>query len=184
MRRRAVLGLLAVTTLAGCLEDDRAGRSTPTPTPTPVAFPAVASVEREIHETVNEHRQTNGLDTLAFDGELAAVARTHSRDMVERDFVGHEDPDGHGPADRVGDHCEAVGENIVVTYWDRPLEDGTRIRMVSALADDVLTSWLGSPSHRANIEDETYEREGIGVAIDTASHGIYVTQNLCDDRNQ
>ncbi len=184
MRRRAVLGLVAVTTLAGCLTDDRGGDSTSTPSPTPVTFPGVATVEREIHEAVNEHRRANGLDALAFDDELAAVARAHSRDMIDRDFVGHEDPDGDGPAERVGDLCEAVGENIVVTYWDRRLEDGTRIQTVSALADDVLTSWLGSPSHRANLEDKLYEREGIGVAIDTANHGIYVTQNLCDDRRQ
>lgn len=151
-------------------------------TPTPAdedTFPAVSDIERAIHDAVNAYRTERGLETLSSDSALVAIAREHSKDMHEREFFDHDNPDSEGPEHRVGDHCVAVGENLAINYWDRPFTDGSRHTSVEALADDVLDMWIESPGHRENLERAEFGRQGIGIYLDTDSNRVYVTQKLC-----
>ena len=55
-----------------------------------------------------------GCGALRFDSRLAAAARAHSADMVNRHYFAHESPDGSTPADRAAaaGYTDYGGENI------------------------------------------------------------------------
>jgi uncharacterized protein YkwD len=141
--------------------------------------------ERAITETINRERASRGLEPVEQDDAIAAVARNHSRDMIERGYYAHESPDGKTPYDRIEagqPSCHAVGENIAATWWQRPFEtdDGERGRhtTVTELANGLAEQWLNSQSHRRNMLDSRWERTGVGVAV--ADDGeVLVTQNFC-----
>jgi len=117
------------------------------PTSPSLADPEVASFAA----LVNEHRASVGCPTLAWNSAVAAVAQAHSEDMVARSFFSHTNPDGASPFDRLasaGIGYSSAAENIAFGYPS---------------ADAVLSGWLGSPGHRANIENCALTEHGIGL---------------------
>lgn len=133
----------------------------------------VEEVEFHIEEQTNEERTAAGLQPAEHDADLAAVAREHSRDMRDRGFVDHTNPDGEDPADRVaaaGFEC-LPGENI----YQAPR--GGLATSERALADHVVRSWLNSEGHRETLLRYRYDRQGVGVAV--GEDAVYVTQVFC-----
>lgn len=131
------------------------------------------AVEDHIETRTNEERLAAGVGAAVHDDELAAVARAHSRDMRDRGFVNHTNPDGEGPTARVRDaglDCYP-GENI----YQAPR--GALASSERALADHVVRAWLESAGHRRTLLDEDYTRQGVGVAI--GENAVYVTQVFC-----
>jgi uncharacterized protein YkwD len=115
--------------------------------PDPSADPLVASFA----EQVNAHRGSVGCPQLVWNPAVAAVAQEHSADMVDRDFFSHTNPDGASPFDRLteaGIVYSGAAENIAYGY---------------ATAEAVLAAWLGSPGHRANIENCALTEHGVGL---------------------
>ncbi|WP_254531565.1 CAP domain-containing protein [Natrinema gelatinilyticum] len=130
-----------------------------------------AQVEAAIHDEVNAVRAREGLDRIAFDEQVAQVARGHSRDMAENDFFSHVTPDGETVRDRFEDAglvCKSMAENILY----RP---ATADPVTAAKA--CVESWMGSSGHRRNILDERWDSEGLGVVVDEAGR-LYATQNF------
>ena len=130
-------------------------------------------VEAQLEERTNEERSAAGIGPLDDDPDLAAVARAHSRDMLDRGFVNHTDPDGDGPNDRAvaaGIECP-VGENI----YQAPR--GALATSERALADHVVRAWLDSPGHRETLLREGYSRQGAGVAV--GEEAVSVTVLYC-----
>jgi uncharacterized protein YkwD len=109
--------------------------------------------DREVASFVklmNAHRRSLGLSPLIWDSRLAAVAKAHSRDMLERDYFSHTTPEGHTTWDRLADRgvtYSRAGENIA---WGQ------------TTGREVLTGWLNSPHHRENIERGSYTHHGVG----------------------
>lgn len=131
------------------------------------------AVEDHIETRTNEERLAAGVGAVEHDGELAAVARAHSRDMRDRGFVNHTNPDGEGPTARVreaGLDCYPR-ENI----YQAPR--GALASSERALADHVVRAWLESAGHRRTLLDEGHTRQGVGVAI--GENAVYVTQVFC-----
>jgi len=89
-----------------------------------------------------------GAKPLRVDSTIVPVARAHSRDMWERSYFSHTNPDGETSADRMargGVKFLVAGENL-------------------ALAPTVETAHEGlmnSPGHRRNILDPQFSRIGI-----------------------
>jgi uncharacterized protein YkwD len=125
------------------------------------------ALERVIAEQINAERHAQGLTPLAISPELSEVARRYSRDMIERSFFAHRDPDGRQVPARVElagirDWAE-VGENIARNQgFDDPAEAAVR-------------DWMKSHVHRANILAARYNETGIGVWI-APDKTIYFTQ--------
>ena len=144
--------LLAFALVLGC-------GTGPTATPTAPGYPAdgssPASADPEVVSFVqqmNAHRQSLGLEPLLWYPGVAAVATAHSQDMIDRGFFSHTNPDGESPWDRLqaaGISYSAAGENIAYGY-------GT--------GSSVLSAWLGSPGHKANIEHAAFTHHGVGKA--------------------
>lgn len=54
--------------------------------------PGRDDLEREMLRLVNRERERRGLSRLSLDVALVRIARLHSLDMMESDFVGHVSP--------------------------------------------------------------------------------------------
>lgn len=141
------------------------------------------ALEELVVEAVNERRAADGLAAVEPDSGLAAVARNHSADMVEREYYAHESPEGAGPADRLeaaGVDCGAVGENIATTWYREPVETeaGTETYdSTEELAEGLLEQWERSRAHRANMLDPRWEVTGVGVETD--GDEVIATQLFC-----
>ncbi|MFB6207015.1 MAG: CAP domain-containing protein [Haloglomus sp.] len=130
-------------------------------------------VERLIAQEVNDRRTARGLEPLAYDRDLAAVAAYHSRDMHEREYFAHEGPNGETLRDRYARFevdCNG-GENIYLT------RGGGLAATERTLAEHVVREWMNSEGHREAILKERFTRQGIGIVI--ADGSVYATQNFC-----
>jgi uncharacterized protein YkwD len=116
--------------------------------------------ERDVFDLTNAERAKHGLPPFIWDDRLAAAARAHSADMASRGFFAHINPDGLDPFDRMkkaGISYRIAAENIA--YGQRT-------------AQAVVTSWMNSPGHRANILHGTLTHLGVGF------QGIFWTQKF------
>ncbi|WP_049984824.1 CAP domain-containing protein [Halobellus rufus] len=152
------------------------------------------AVERLTHEAVNNVRSVRDLPTLQADRDLRHIARRHSLDMSDRQFVGHSTPTGTSLGDRYERYdydCRAPmespgryatgGENIALLHLGVPSKrsDGKTMTYETAeeLAHGAVWGWMNSPGHRENLLRSYWRREGIGATIDGTS--VYITQNFC-----
>jgi uncharacterized protein YkwD len=122
--------------------------------------------EAEMFKLVNEERKKKGIHELVWSPQIVPVARRHSRDMWERKYFAHVNPDGEDPADRLtegGVEYGLAGENLALA----PTSD---------LAHDGL---MNSEGHKRNILDPNFRKIGIGV-IDGGVYGKMFTQNFTD----
>jgi len=120
--------------------------------------------ERQMLALINRARRKAALAPLKFDGDLAAVARSHSRDMARNRFFAHISPwngDLAARMKRAGLHAYAFTENLA---QNRTVEGAHK-------------GLMDSPGHRKNILDPRASRVGIGIVRDN-SRGIMVTQNF------
>jgi uncharacterized protein YkwD len=122
--------------------------------------------ERQMLALINRDRQRAGVQPVTADDKLMAVARAHTRDMVDNDFVGHVSPRTGTAMDRVhraGLTPTFVSENVGRGYTAEEAEQG----------------FMASPGHRANLVDPRPRRVGIGVVFGAAVTGttpLFVTQ--------
>ncbi|MBX4266128.1 serine protease [Clostridium estertheticum] len=136
-------------------------------TPTPVASTSTANnkLEKEVVTLVNQERAKQGLAPLTDNVKLSNVARTKSEDMVAKNYFDHTSPTYGSPFDMMkqfGITYKAAGENIA---------------MGQQTASSVMTSWMNSPGHKANILSKNFTDIGVGVAKDK-SGAIYWTQEF------
>ena len=162
------------------------------PKPTVVA----ANLAQRIHAQINMERKKHGLTALAWSNDLSRIAEKHSRDMLSRNYLSHDSPEGQGFSHRYrqgGYDCEIrVGsfvyigaENIALShlYNSMTREDGVAYynwNSPQEIAQRTVSGWMNSPGHRKNILTPHWRHEGIGVEIETApGNKIYITQNFC-----
>ncbi|GIE80719.1 hypothetical protein Aph02nite_66690 [Actinoplanes philippinensis] len=133
-----------------------------TAAPTTSAPTGAAAYEAEVVTLTNAQRTSNGCPAARTDDRLTAAARAHSADMVARNFFDHTGSDGSNfvtRANRAG-YTAPSGENIAYGYRS---------------PQEVVTGWMNSPGHRANILN--CESVAIGVGLATKSDGTpYWTQ--------
>jgi uncharacterized protein YkwD len=110
--------------------------------------------------TLNAQRERYGLRALELNKRLSRAARRHARDMVRRDYFGHNTLGGGTFVDRIrrsgylrGARSWTVGENIA---WGTHRHSAPRV---------ITRMWMASAGHRANILNASFREVGIGVAI-------------------
>ncbi|MGD0923151.1 MAG: CAP domain-containing protein, partial [Terriglobia bacterium] len=122
----------------------------------------LADLERQMWALVNRDRldpatsaETGGrAQPLRWNENLAAVARAHSRNMLEQRFFDHVDPEGRTLSTRInaaGIPWRASGENIAIY--------GTVLGAEAAFMNEPRFQH----NHRANILDAKYTDVGIGI---------------------
>jgi uncharacterized protein YkwD len=163
----------------------------------PGSDPNPIAIEARIHARVNRIRHARGLPALSLDPDLREVARSHSRDMADREYTGHVSPEGesfHDRYERFGYRCRrrdgrrvlGGAENVARLPFRVPARDRDggpteTYTTVDELATGVVTGWMESPGHRENLLREPWLAEGIGVAVVQRGRvtRTYVTQNFC-----
>jgi uncharacterized protein YkwD len=136
-------------------------------------------IETHILILTNRTREERDLKPLKREGLLDQIARSHSLDMIERDFFDHVNPDGKDPTQRAKDrgyklkkflndhtYIEQVGENIAKMPTGLVLYRGYVEDTPEEIAKALMKSWMARPGHRANILKYYYTHIGIGVAFD------------------
>jgi uncharacterized protein YkwD len=106
---------------------------------------------------LNAQRARFGDVPLTQNAMLQEAATLHSLDMAKRNYFEHRDPDGVQPDARIvhaGYPPLLVGENLA---WGE-LEESTPANIVSL--------WMKSPGHRANLLEPGYREIGIGLAFE------------------
>ena len=130
-----------------------------------------ASWEADLLRLTNEHRTGMGLVALQLDTTLTRAAVWKARDMARRDYFAHDDQaTATAPARTPWERLSACG-------WTTGGSRAENIAAGYSSAQSVITGWLNSPGHRANIENADMRYVGFGVANGTSStYGTYSVQ--------
>lgn len=108
---------------------------------------ALKDFERRVIELTNAERQKRGLSILTVNGRLLDNCRRWAGNMASRRSMYHSNMD-------------FGGENVA---WNQ------------ADAEEVVTAWMNSPGHRANILRSGFKTIGVGMA---RSNGPYWCQQF------
>jgi len=117
-------------------------------------------------ELVNGDRSAHGLKRLRYDERLAEVARSHSVDMMTKDFFAHISPTRGTMDDRMaraGLKAAGFAENLAQNRDLHAAQKGL----------------MESPAHRRAILGD-YDRIGIGV-VRREDGQLFITQNFAGD---
>ncbi len=123
--------------------------------------PTPLSMQGVIQYTNEARAQNGGLAALTENKTLDLDAQIKLQDMFTKQYFEHVSPSGTGPgdlADRVGYAYVLVGENLALGDFSSD--------------QDLVTAWMNSPGHRANILNTHYQE--IGVAV---GKGMYQGRN-------
>jgi len=132
----------------------------------------MADLEKQMWRLVNQDRSNSETfaerggraQPLKWNESLAAVARAHSRNMVEQRFFSHVGSDGRTyqmRIDQAGIPWLAGGENIA--KWDT--------------VDGAEATFMGEPDHRYNILNALYTDVGVGI-VPGPDGNLYITQDF------
>lgn len=121
------------------------------------SFPQVLGITSSITpeqllSLTNQQREQHGLKPLHLDSELSQAATQKAADMFAKDYWAHVAPDGVTPwvfIKGAGYDYLYAGENLARGF---------------TTANDVVTAWMNSPSHRDNMLSPNYNDVGFAVA--------------------
>lgn len=126
----------------------------------PGSAPGVLAYEQEVVRLVNAERASYGLPALSIRADLCQYARVKSQDMHDSGYFSHTSPNYGSPFDMMksfGITYSHAGENIAMGY---------------STPEAVVSAWMNSEGHRANILSASYTELGVGYVAD----GGYWTQ--------
>ncbi len=104
-------------------------------------------------EETNRNRKENGLPPLVLNSKLTLAARAKTEDMFKDQYFEHESLSGKSASDLVTEASYGfivVGENLAMGHFKDE--------------NDLVTAWMNSPGHRANILGSQFKEIGIYVA--------------------
>jgi uncharacterized protein YkwD len=149
----AVLALSAVSTAAASESSSSVTRAT--------------SLEALVLGELNAVRATHGVRPLTPSTALSRAANSHSRSMLTLGFFAHESRNGTSFDRRVRRFYAAtsprwtVGENLAMFGGITPS------------ARSIVSSWMASPGHRANVLRASFREAGIAIVHDPSAGGVF-----------
>lgn len=99
----------------------------------------------------NQQRAAQGLDPLKHNDRLSAAAAAKAADMFNKQYWAHSAPDGTQPWSFIrnaGYSYQVAGENLARDF---------------SVTDEMMSAWMASPTHRANIVSDKYTEIGVAV---------------------
>ncbi|KNH25503.1 hypothetical protein ACS78_02435 [Priestia megaterium] len=106
--------------------------------------------EQKVVDLVNQEREKQGLKPLTLNKKLSDVARTKSKDMMDKGYFDHNSPTYGSPFDMMkqfGIEYTTAGENIAKGQQS---------------PEDVMNAWMNSDGHRKNILNPDFTEIGVG----------------------
>ena len=131
-----------------------AGREIFNPSPLKIGGESnnVVLLKSKIIEQTNLQRAENNLPALTENQYLSLVASAKAQDMFKNQYFEHVSPSGQAPGDLVksfGYGYIATGENLILGNFKNERE--------------VVSNWMASPGHRANILNNRYTEIGVSI---------------------
>lgn len=127
---------------------------------------SAASWRDQILALVNQERSNAGLAQVARNATLEDQAEEYACEMIAQNFFAHENPvTGSTLKDRAASfdyQFMVIGENLAAGQQT---------------PQEVMTAWMNSPGHRANILDSRFTELGVSVRIG-GQYGIYWVQEF------
>jgi uncharacterized protein YkwD len=125
----------------------------------------IALVRGAVLCLINRERAENGESPLTTSPELEAAAEGHTEELIADDYFAHISPSGETPVDRIRDtgyipsrsDGYVIGENLA---W------GT---YGLATPQAIVSAWIASPGHLANILEKQYRETGVGIVPEVPS---------------
>lgn len=126
--------------------------------------PAVASdlTIENILNSVNSERGQRNLATLNTNAMLSSAAQSKSDDMVARHYFAHVDPEGN-----------YIWVKIVGAGYIPYLQLGENLAIEFSDTESLVSAWMNSPTHRANLLNEGFRDQGMGVTFGNSGQGQY-----------
>jgi len=156
---------LSVLSAGACVAAPRSGAPAGTPVP-PVGAPAPATWQDEMVVSINNNRAAAGAPALVRCGSLDRAAQAHSNDQAATNTMTHTGSDGSTIGTRANRSgylgWTALAENVAAGYTS---------------VDGVMTGWMNSAGHKANLLNPAYTTVGVGRA-DSSSGRPYWTQDF------
>lgn len=125
-------------------------QQTPTQQQQDQASAGISQYAQQVIELTNKERARAGLPALKADAQLSSVAQKKSQDMQQNHYFSHTSPTYGSPFDMMRDFgvtYKTAGENIA---------KGQRT------PQEVVTAWMNSSGHRANILNKQFTHIGVG----------------------
>lgn len=107
----------------------------------------------------NKERAAAGESALSLNSQLTAAAQAKANDMVARNYWSHNTPTGEAPwgfINAAGYSYRSAGENLAYGF---------------TTSAQVVSGWMQSPEHRANVLSQTYSEVGFATASSANYHG-------------
>jgi uncharacterized protein YkwD len=123
------------------------------------------SLAQQVLALVNQERQNVGAPPLQLDAEAERAAKVHSEDMLGRNFFDHISPEGWDPSARL----QMTGASGYSGF-------GENIALGQQTPAAVMTAWMNSPGHRANILNPTFTHLGVGIASGPRWTQVFLTR--------
>lgn len=109
----------------------------------------------QVVSATNVERSQAGLLPLKLNDVLSAAAQMKAQDMFRYQYWAHTSPSGTEPwffFKKVGYEYQSAGENLARDFMNTP---------------EMVTAWMNSPTHKANIVHAKYEEIGVAVVNGT-----------------
>lgn len=146
---------------------------TPTPVPPagttagpsakPVQSPgSEADYAEQVLELVNAARAEEGLSPLVLDQAVCAAATVRAQELIGT--FSHTRPNGTS--------CFTVLDESGISY----MAAGENIAAGQSTPEAVVTAWMNSPGHRANILSDSFRKLGVGFVKSESGYKYYWTQ--------
>lgn len=110
-------------------------------------------MEQEMLQLINANRSEAGTGGLSLDGRLCRAAQIRAKEMADNQYLAHSRPDG-------SDIFSVYGE--VGFEFHGYYHYGENIAFGHRSVEEVMTGWMHSPGHRANILQQEYHLVGVG----------------------
>ncbi|SNR61785.1 Cysteine-rich secretory protein family protein [Lutibacter agarilyticus] len=117
-----------------------------------------STIELEILDLVNAHRQSIDLQTLKTLDIVSGVAEGHTNYMIETGQISHDNFPKRSEVLIKNAKAKAVGENVAYGYGS---------------AEAVVNGWLNSEGHREVIESTKYTHFGISTECNSEGRNYF-----------
>lgn len=170
MRRTAFLLPLVLSAACQMPLNQTVQLPQPRPDPEPLSPSVREALERDVIDVVNHARSSSAARSLEVNPAVTRAARGHAEELARRGLLDHasETPGRETFARRLAAEgapaWTLAGENLIQLPYT-----------VLDVADDAVTGWLGSASHRSQMLESEYTHTGVGIARDQRGNW-YVVQ--------
>jgi uncharacterized protein YkwD len=124
-------------------------KTTAAPAPTPPPQPEVQLDTANLHALINQQRVSAKIKPLTVSDKLVDSATAKCQDMLKKNYYTHSAPDGTPYTNFIKAQVPAFklsGENLGAGYTD---------------VNQLISDWMQSPQHKANILNAKFTTEGI-----------------------